>query len=177
MGFAVSHLRNVVGAKTQDDLVASDTPSMPPRMEEEMGHLPGLRKIHLMQEGELIGFFKMILKSRMFVREVELSLGDYEYTEEQARIPGANNLHADSTDDIARTFAQVLASSEQVIGFKATIDRSRENQVYSKLMIRLATEEVKTPTEWDHDGTPKDADEKFNPSLKLAYSASAYASE
>lgn len=178
MVFAISHPgRSVVGAKTQDDLVAADTELLPARMEEDMDHLPGLKKIHLMQEGELIGFFKMILKSRMYIREVELCMGEYDYKEEQMRIPGATSLHTDSTDDVARTFAQAIASSENTIGFKATIDRSRDGATFSKLMVKLANEPVDVPTEWAQDGTPQNGDDKFSPTLTMAYSGSAYALE
>jgi hypothetical protein len=155
-------------AKTQDDLVAERTEAKPDLLEEEVA-FPGLQKIHLMSEGEMIQFFTTILKSRVFVRELDLTLGeDYKYTEKQVSIPKSNQLHLLEFGDVARVLTMALATGgENCIGFKAVITMDKEEKITSKLYVKVANKPVHGPI-YDAVGEVEvEGDPEFSPKMTI----------
>ncbi len=155
-------------AKTQADLVAERIEAKPDMMEEDVAY-PGLQKIHLMGEGELVQFFTTVLKSRVFVRELELTLGEeYVMTQKQVNIPKSNLLHTMEFGDVARVLTMALAvGGDNCIGFKAVISTDKEGTITSKLYTRTANKAVHGPI-YNSDGeVESEGDPEFCPKMTI----------
>jgi hypothetical protein len=155
-------------AKTQADIVAERIEAKPKMIEEEVV-FPGLQKIHLMGEGELVEFLTMILKSRVFIRELSLTLGeDYKCTEKQITIPKSNMLHTLSFSDVARVLTMALASGgDTCIGFRAIINVDKEGDIASRLYCRTTDKPVHGPM-FDEDGNVMaEGDPEFSPKMVI----------
>jgi hypothetical protein len=168
MGFGVGTQQPSAMAKTQADLVAERVEAKPDLLEEEVTY-PGLQKIHLMGEGELMEFFTTVLKSRVFVRELDLTLGDaYESTEKQVNVPKSNLLHTMEFGDVARVLVMALASGgENCIGFRAVISVDKEGEITSKLYVRTANKPVHGPTYDSAGNIDVEGDPEFSPKMKI----------
>lgn len=153
-------------AKTQQDLVAERTEAKPDVLEEEM-HLPGLPKIHLMEESELIQFFTMVLKSRPRIREINLTLGEgYEQTQKQVTVPKSNQLHVLAFEEVARVLVMALASGgKNCLGFKAVISSEGDGKISSKLYVRVANKAIHGPVFDENDNVAEEGDPEFDPKL------------
>jgi hypothetical protein len=168
MGFGVSG-GVISGAKTQADLVAERTPIKPENLQESVTP-PGLPLIHEMDSADLIAFFTMVLKSRTAIREVDLTLGeDYKYTEKRSSVPNADRLHTLEFGDVARVFASALSVDPKIVGFRAIITMDQENNIQSKVFVKIGEKETNGP-EYDTNGTlVKEGDKEFNPKLVITY--------
>jgi len=167
MGFSAKRKASPM-AKTQDDVVAERTEAKPDLLEEEVNY-PGLPQVHLMGEGDLVDFFTMVLKSRIFIREVDLTLGKaYNCTEKQITLPKSSILHTLEFAEAARVFVMALAAGgDNCLGFRAVIVPDQEGNVTSKLYLKTADKPVVGPT-YDNDGAMDTmGDEEFKPVLKL----------
>jgi hypothetical protein len=167
MGFGAASQPSAT-AKTQADLVAERVEAKPDLLEEEVV-FPGLQKIHLMGEGELVEFFTTILKSRVFIRELNLTLGeDYESTEKQVNIPKSNLLHTMEFGDVARVLTMALAAGgENCIGFRAVINVDKEGNITSQLYTRSTGKPVHGPI-FDAVGNVEvEGDPEFCPKMTI----------
>ena len=167
MGFGVGSQPSAT-AKTQADLVAERIEAKPDLLEEEVT-FPGLQKIHLMGEGELIEFFTTVLKSRVFVRELELTLGEeYAMTEKQVSVPKSNLLHTMEFGDVARVLTMTLAAGgESCIGFRAVISVDKEGTITSKVYTRTANKPVCGPTYDSAGNVAEEGDSEFSPRMMI----------
>lgn len=156
-------------AKTQDDVVRSRMPSRPKFVTEEVT-APGLQEIYEMGESELTEFFKMIMKSRPMILEVDLTLGSYECTEQTSRVPGANNLSGLTAEQVAEVFMRVLFSDKKAVGFNAKVETDKEGESSSLVTVRVANKEPVAPSMYDEEGVPLDGDEQFGPRMTVKYS-------
>jgi hypothetical protein len=167
MGFGVTNNPSQM-AKTQDDIVAERIDAKPDLLEEEIT-FPGLHKIHLMGEGELIGFLTTVLKSRQLSRELDLTLGvDYKQTEKQVTVPRSSLLHTLEFGDAARVLAMALAAGgENCIGFRATINTSKDGVISSKLYVKTANKPPIGPTYDAQGNIEAEGDPEFEPRMIL----------
>ena len=155
-------------AKTQADLVAESMEAKPKLVDEEVV-FPGLQKIHLMGERELVEFFTMVLKSRVHIRELSLVLGDdYQYTEKQVNVPKSNMLHTLEFGDVARVLTMALASGgSNCVGFRAIISTDKEGDIASKVYVRTTKEPVHGPQFDDKGNLIMEGDSEFCPKLTV----------
>lgn len=167
MGFGVTAPPGGM-AKTQADLVAERVEAKPDLLVEEIT-LPGLQKIHLMHEGDLVEFFTTVLKSRVFIRELELTLGkDYESIEKQITIPRSNQLHTMEFGDVARVLTMALAAGgESCIGFRAVISTDKEGLITSELYSRTTKKPVCGPIYDDAGNVEVEGDPEFSPAITV----------
>lgn len=165
MGFGVG-VNPPATAKTQADLVAERVEAKPDLLVEEVT-FPGLQKIHLMGEGEIIEFFTTVLKSRVFVRELELTLGEgYSITEKQVNIPKSNQLHTMEFGDVARVLTMALAAGgENCVGFKAVITVDKEGNIGSRLFVRTTSGSVHGPIYDPAGNVEVEGDPEFSPKM------------
>jgi len=156
-------------AKTQDDIVRSRMPSRPKYVSEEVT-APGVQEIYEMGETELTEFFKMIMKSRPLINEVDLVLGSYKYTEQASRVPGVSNLGNLTSEQVAEVFTGVLFSDKKAIGFHAKVEPGKEGESVSSVAVYIADKEPAAPTMYDEDDAPLDGDAEFGPKMVIRYS-------
>jgi hypothetical protein len=167
MGFGVGSQPSAT-AKTQADLVAERIEAKPDLLVEEVT-FPGLQKIHLMGEGELIEFFTTVLKSRVFVRELELTLGeDYKCTEKQVNVPKSNSLATMEFGDVARVLVMALAAGgDACIGFKAVITVDKEGNIGSKVFVKTTDGPVHGPIYDPAGNVEVEGDPEFSPRMTV----------
>jgi hypothetical protein len=155
-------------ARTQDDLVAERIEAKPDLLEEDV-EFPGLQMVHLMTEGELIDFFTMVLKSRLHIRQVELTLGEnYKTTEKQVTVPKSDRLHSMEFGEAARVLVMALgAGGDNCIGFRASIAADREGNISSKLYVKVADKKAHGPTFDEAGNEDIPGDPEFDPRLVI----------
>jgi hypothetical protein len=151
--------------RTQADLVEETITATPSVIEENM-KLAGLKSVLSMSERQLIEFFTLVLKSRSNMRELDFTLGDYDYKELQARIPGANNLHEKPFKEAARVIALALQQDPRVVGLSVKIDKV-DNKLSSSIKIKIA--EVEPVGPHTCNGKVVAGDKEFDPQLIIQY--------
>lgn len=131
--------------KTQADIVAREGIMKPEVVVEELD-MPAFRKEAErgpleMSEADLVRLFTTILKSRIYAREIEFTLGeDYETKEVTTNVPKANKLAELSFLEVAELLVNAMGRNPRTVGFRSVVER-KDDKTTSSVFLKVADKE------------------------------------
>lgn len=148
--------------RSQEDIVAREGVERPESVTEELNMPafdPKAEKGPLeMSESELVKLFTTILKSRIYMNEMEFTLGEaYETKEVVANVTKSGQIAELSFLEVAELLVYAMSQNSKAVGFRSIVER-KDDKTTSKVFLKVA------------DKKPSRQDKEYKPVCRLTYS-------